>query len=103
MRGGGQRRPQRDAARDGAGQRDFHREDCMERTTRTERLSPPRAARRRFLKQIAATGVVAGAAALPAMAQEKTEPRGSTLANGQASVAETLARYAVSLKYEDLP
>ena len=42
------------------------------------------------------------AVALPAMAQEKiAQP--STLESGQVPVAETLARYAINLKYEDLP
>src|SRR5271163_3538892 len=42
------------------------------------------------------------AVALPAMAQEKiAQP--STLESGQVPVAETLARYAIDLKYEDLP
>jgi 2-methylcitrate dehydratase len=48
-------------------------------------------ARRHFLKQAAAIGLVAGAPAFPAIAEEK------------ASLADTLARYAASLKYEDLP
>jgi 2-methylcitrate dehydratase len=75
----------------------------MDRTTRTERLAPRHAARREFLWQVAATGAIAGATALPAMAQEKAEPERATRERGQAPVAETLARYAVSLKYEDLP
>jgi 2-methylcitrate dehydratase len=48
-------------------------------------------ARRYFLKQAAAAGLVAGAPAIPVLAQEK------------GSLADTLARYAASLKYEDLP
>jgi 2-methylcitrate dehydratase len=75
----------------------------MDRTTSTELLDPQREGRRRFLKQIAATGAMAGAAALPAMAEEKTERRWSTLESGQVPVAEKLARYAINLKYEDLP
>ena len=42
------------------------------------------------------------AVALPAMAQEKIA-QSSTLQSGQVPVAETLARYAINLKYEDLP
>jgi len=62
------------------------------------------APRRRFLKQVAVTGATAGAAAaLPALAQEGTVARKPTLAKGQVSVAETLARYALNLKYENLP
>jgi 2-methylcitrate dehydratase len=48
-------------------------------------------ARRHFLKQAAAIGFVAGVPAIPAIAQEK------------GSLADTLSRYAASLKYEDLP
>jgi 2-methylcitrate dehydratase len=60
--------------------------------------------RRRFLKQVAVTGATAGAAAaLPALAQEGNAARKSTLARGQVPVAQTLARYALNLKYEDLP
>jgi 2-methylcitrate dehydratase len=74
----------------------------MGRTTYIEPFAPPREQRRRFLKHIAATGAAVGAAALPAMAQEKAA-RTSTLASGQVPVAEQLARYAANLKYEDLP
>jgi 2-methylcitrate dehydratase len=56
--------------------------------------------RRRFLKQVAA-GVAFGASGLPAIAQDKAEP--SAAAGGQGVLAETLARYAAGLKYEDLP
>jgi 2-methylcitrate dehydratase len=76
----------------------------MDRTPRTEPLDSPRKERRRFLKQIVTTGAVASAAALPAWAQEKsTSPAMPNMAAGQPQVAETLARYAVSLRYEDLP
>jgi 2-methylcitrate dehydratase len=75
----------------------------MDHTTHTGPLASPREARRRFLKQMAATGAVAGAAALPAMAQEKIARPSSTLESGQVPIAETLARYAINLKYEDLP
>jgi 2-methylcitrate dehydratase len=74
----------------------------MDRTSRTERLTASRQQRRRFLKQIAATGAAMGATVLPATAQDNTA-RSSIAASGQVSVAETLARYAVDLKYEDLP
>src|SRR5215470_2734662 len=56
-----------------------------------------RIARRRFLKQAAATGLVAAAPVLPALAQDKAP------AGGQPILAETLARYAANLKYEDIP
>ena len=64
------------------------------------------ARRRGFLKQVAAGGAAVGAAhALPAAAQEekKGERRWSTLAPGETPLAVTLARYALNLKYEDLP
>ena len=48
-------------------------------------------ARRHFLKQVAAVSLGAGAPVLPALAEEK------------GSLADNLARYAASLKYEDLP
>ena len=72
----------------------------MDRTTPTEPPDLPRRERRRFLKQIATTGVLAGTVVFPAWAQE--EP-GSPAMAGQPPIAETLARYASSLKYEDLP
>ena len=63
-----------------------------------------RVSRRRFLTQVALTGATAGAAtAMPALGQEGKVARKSTLAKGQASVAETLARYALNLQYEQLP
>jgi len=75
----------------------------MVRLPPTERIDTPSAERRRFLKQIATTGAVAGAAALPAWAQEKSAaPATPDLPAGQPLVAETLARYAINLKYEDI-
>ena len=50
--------------------------------------------RRGFLTAVAAASLVAGVPAWPALAQEK---------GGGAALAETLARYAANLKYEDLP
>jgi 2-methylcitrate dehydratase len=67
------------------------------------RCTERREQRRRFLKQLVATGVVTAAATLPAIAEEKTERQWSTLESGQTPVAETLAGYAINLKYEDLP
>jgi 2-methylcitrate dehydratase len=70
---------------------------------RNERLDSPRQQRRIFLKQMA-TGAVAGAAALPAWAQEKSAlPAAPDLPAGEPPVAQTLARYATDLKYEDIP
>jgi 2-methylcitrate dehydratase len=77
-------------------------EETMVRLPPTERIDTPSAERRRFLKQIATTGAVAGAAALPAWAQEKSAVP-PDLPAGQPLVAETLARYAIDLKYEDIP
>jgi 2-methylcitrate dehydratase len=81
----------------------------MERKPPTERRDAPRAQRRRFLKQMA-SGAVASAAALPILptrpswAQEKSAaPAAPDLAAGQPLVAQTLARYAADLKYEDIP
>ncbi len=48
-------------------------------------------ARRHFLKQVAAAGIAASAPAFRASAEEK------------GSLADTLARYATDLRYEDLP
>jgi 2-methylcitrate dehydratase PrpD len=52
--------------------------------------------RRQFLKTIAAAGVAASGPALPVLAEEKGSASSQVL-------AETLARYAVNLKYEDIP
>ena len=67
--------------------------------TRAEQLT----ARRTLLKQIAAAAAIAGATSVPALAQQKTEQPPSTPQSGQVPVAEALARYAINLKYEDLP
>jgi len=56
--------------------------------------------RRRFLKQLAA-GLAVGASGFPAIAEEKAVA--PAVASGQTTLAETLARYAIGLKYEDLP
>jgi 2-methylcitrate dehydratase len=55
---------------------------------------PPDIERRHFLKQVAAAGITAGAPIVAALAQT---------GQGQITLAETLARFATSLKYEDLP
>jgi 2-methylcitrate dehydratase len=76
----------------------------MDKTLRKGLVDRPSATRRRFLKQMAAAGAAVGAgAALPALAQEKSERVSSAPGSGEAPVAETLARYATNLKYEDLP
>ncbi len=56
--------------------------------------------RRRLLRD-AAAGLVAGASAFPAIAQE-TMPLASSTSD-KAPLAERLARYAASLRYDDLP
>ena len=60
--------------------------------------STPHNSRRGFLKAVA--GLAAGAPAFSVAAQESTP---STAANGVAPLAETLASFAVNLRYEDLP
>ena len=62
----------------------------------------PRRARRDFLKSAAVAGLAAATPAFPALAQDKTEaspPR----TGGQTALAQTIARYAAELKYEDIP
>jgi 2-methylcitrate dehydratase len=79
----------------------------MAKLSQNEVVDRPGASRRTFLKQVVATGAAAGAAVgmpvLPALAQEKTDRTWSTLASGEVPIAETLAQYAINLKYEDLP
>lgn len=55
--------------------------------------------RRRFLKQVGLVGLVAGAPALSTAAAQET----ALLGSGEVSLGETLARYAIGLRYEDLP
>jgi 2-methylcitrate dehydratase len=52
--------------------------------------------RRNFLKMMASAGLATSVPAIPVIAQEKP-------AGNQPALAETLARYAASLKYEDIP
>src|SRR5262249_27520999 len=79
--------------------RDRRREESMD--TQSGPSAAPHLARRGFLKHAAAVGLAAGTPAFPVRAQEK---KGSSSAeSGQVALAETLARYATSLKYEDLP
>lgn len=76
----------------------------MDNTLQNEMADRPGTTRRRFLTQVATTGAAAGAAAaLPVLAQEKSERQWSTLGAGQVTVADTLARYAINLRYDDLP
>ena len=62
---------------------------------------PPRIDRRRFLQQAGAVGLAAGV--LPASAQETAGRNSSAPGSSDVSLAETLARYAIGLKYEALP
>lgn len=83
--------------------RDSHREGRI-RMPRARQPDSPLAARRRFLKQLAAAaGAAAGAAPFSATAQDKAEQHPSAPASGPLGVAETLARYATGVRYEDLP
>ena len=61
----------------------------------------PSIGRRRFLTQAAAAGLAAGAPTFPAIGQEGK--LSSTVESDQLSLGEKLARYATSLRYEDLP
>jgi 2-methylcitrate dehydratase len=61
----------------------------------------PDTRRRHFLRQLAAAGLAAGAPAFPATAQ--TGQDSATAGRDRVSLAETLARYATELRYEDLP
>jgi 2-methylcitrate dehydratase len=56
----------------------------------------PLIARRDLLKTMTAAGISAGLPIVPALAEEK-------LAVNQPTLAETLARYAADLRYEDIP
>jgi len=77
------------------------RMDCTSPKGRRDELQE---GRRRFLGHLAAVGLAAGTPAFPAAAQDKVEPGSSVAGSGRApSLADTLARYALTLKYEDLP
>lgn len=73
----------------------------MEPAEDTSRRRSPQRGRRRFLKQLAA-GLAVGTQVFPAIAEEKAD-RPAAAATDQVTLAETLARYAAGLKYEDLP
>ncbi len=61
----------------------------------------PRIPRRHFLAQMAATGLAAGVPAHRTIAQETQRP--SINVDDQGSLGQILARFAVGLRYEDLP
>jgi 2-methylcitrate dehydratase len=77
----------------------------MDKPLRDEMFDGRRNSRRQFLQHFVTGATVIAAGVLPATAQENAEP--SRVRNGSAdrrgSIAETLADYAVSLRYEDLP
>jgi 2-methylcitrate dehydratase len=73
----------------------------MEPAEDTSRRRSSPSGRRRFLKQLAA-GLAVGTQVFPAIAEEKAD-RPAAAATDQVTLAETLARYAAGLKYEDLP
>ncbi len=62
----------------------------------------PSNARRDFLKTAAVAGFAAATPAFPALAQDKSEAS-PPKTGGQIALAETIARYAAELKYEDIP
>jgi 2-methylcitrate dehydratase len=59
--------------------------------------------RRQLLGGLVAVGVAARASTLPALAQGMPARGPSAVASHDVALAETLARYATGLKYEDLP
>src|SRR5262249_10757020 len=77
----------------------------MDKPLRDEMSDGRGNSRRQFLQQLVTGATATAAAALPAMAQENAErPRaGNGSADHRGSIAETLADYAVKLRYEDLP
>jgi 2-methylcitrate dehydratase len=74
----------------------------MKRAQETNRRRASLEGRRTFLKQIVA-GAAVGASGFPAIAQNRPEPVAVAAGNNQTPLAETLARYATGLKYDDLP
>ncbi len=69
----------------------------------TQAADQPLSARRAFLKQAAAAGAAAGTGTtLPAAAQAQSD-RSWVAYPDKPSISETFARYAASVKYEDLP
>jgi 2-methylcitrate dehydratase len=59
--------------------------------------------RRRLLREVAAVGFAAGSSTFPAIAQETSTQRPSIVVSHQAPLAERLARYAIGLRFDDLP
>jgi 2-methylcitrate dehydratase len=78
----------------------------MDKPLRNEMPDGPENSRRQFVQQLAATAAaLVAATALPARAQENAERArvGNGSSEPRSAVAETLADYAVRLRYEDLP
>jgi len=78
----------------------------MREPLQTELLDGSPNSRRQFLQQLVVAGAaVTAPAALPAMAQENSQPAqvGSGSSSHTGSLAQTLADFAVTLRYEDLP
>jgi len=76
----------------------------MDKRLRNEMPDGRGNSRRQFLQQLGTAAAATAAAALPAMAQDNVErPRAGNGADHRGSIAETLADYAVRLRYEDLP
>ena len=87
-------------------------EESLDHRESLQPLDPPREARRRFLKQIATTGVIAGAGALPVGRRRRTSPRHHRsrrrpLPRTRRPPARPSPRRSpampTSLRYEDLP
>ncbi len=76
----------------------------MDTTSQDENPAPASTARRKFLADVAATGAAASAAAvLPALAQEEhSQPGPSSKGPATGTIAQGLAQYATTLRYEDL-
>ena len=64
-------------------------------------MDNPGHSRREVLQALATTSAAVTAVALPASAQETARPRAAS--GNQGTIAQTLADYAVKLRYEDLP
>jgi 2-methylcitrate dehydratase len=59
--------------------------------------------RREFVTQVAAASLAAGASTFPAAGQQSIPQHSSGAAMSQTALDERLARYAIALRYEDLP
>ena len=64
-------------------------------------MDNPGHSRREVLQALAMASAAVTTATLPASAQETARPRSAS--GNQGTIAQTLADYAVKLRYEDLP